>query len=56
MTIGNISPAPRSVDTPIAARLETTPATVTLMGPVGPLTWDGVPPSRAAMNPVTIAP
>ena len=56
MTSGSISPALRSRLIPTAARLDTMPATVTLMGPVGPLTWAGVPPSRAARKPVTMAP
>ena len=56
ITNGSISPALRSRPMPMAARLETIPATVTLMGPVGPLTWAGVPPSKAARNPVTMAP
>ena len=28
----------------------------TVMGPVGPVIWDGVPPNRAAKMPVKIAP
>ena len=40
----------------MAASVLTTPATVTLIGPVGPLTWAGVPPNKAARKPVMIAP
>ena len=38
ITKGRISPADKSLGTPTAAKLATTPATVTLIGPVGPLT------------------
>ena len=43
-------------ETPAAARVATTLATVTLIGPVGPLTWAGVPPNKAARKPTTTAP
>ncbi len=33
-----------------------TPAITTVIGPVGPETWDGVPPNSAAWNPTNIAP
>ena len=32
------------------------PATTTVMGPVGPEIWDGVPPNRAAIKPTAMAP
>ena len=56
ITKGKICPAERSLGTPTAAKPATTPATVTLMGPVGPLTWAGVPPNNAAKKPTTTAP
>ena len=56
ITKGKIWPAERSRGTPTAAKPATTPATVTLIGPVGPLTCAGVPPKSAAKNPTTTAP
>ena len=38
ITKGKIYPADKSLGTPTAAKPATTPATVTLIGPVGPLT------------------
>ena len=38
ITKGKISHADRSLGTPTSAKPATTPATVTLIGPVGPLT------------------
>ena len=32
------------------------PAVITVIGPVGPLIWEGVPPKREAKNPSIIAP
>ena len=53
---GAISAADKLDIAPPAVRLITKAPTVTLIGPVGPLTWEGVPPNNAARKPTITAP
>jgi hypothetical protein len=40
----------------LVAWLATTAAVTTVIGPVGPETWAGVPPNRLAKKPTAMAP
>jgi hypothetical protein len=51
-----IAPMADSIDPVIPTNVRIVAAVITVMGPVGPLICDGVPPNTAAKNPKKMAP